>query len=286
MTIDYKMGMFIGLAIGDALGAPLEFQEAREPDNYLTQFTTGGVHNVSVGEWTDDTSMALAMATSLIEKQKFDADDIMNNFCKWYQEGEFCTRDKCFDIGNTVFTALSSYSESLKNNQYSQPYRGRTSEDTSGNGALMRMAPVIMISRNPHEAIKLATQQTLLTHGSELCVQYSVMLAEELFHGYACKKYDDFKLNLDIDRNDVMSGGFVKETYECAWWAFETTNTFEDCIIKAVNRGHDSDTVGAVAGMIAGRQYGLSKIPQYYKDNLIMYEELHAVALKLSKFYQ
>ena len=72
MTVDYKMGMFIGLAIGDALGAPLEFQEAREPDNYLTQFTTGGVHNVSVGEWTDDTSMALAMATSLIEKGKFD----------------------------------------------------------------------------------------------------------------------------------------------------------------------------------------------------------------------
>ena len=138
MELDNKLGLFLGLAIGDALGAPLEFQKANEPENYLTEYSIGGPHNVSIGEWTDDTSMALAMATSLIEKKSFDADDIMKKFCEWFQQGKFCTRDKCFDIGNTVYNALSSYSDSIKQNQFPQPYRGMTSENTSGNGALIK----------------------------------------------------------------------------------------------------------------------------------------------------
>ena len=118
--------------------------------------------------------MALALATSLIEKKGFDADDIMTKFCEWYQQGKFCTRDKCFDIGNTVYNALTSYSDSIKQNQFPQPYRGMTSEDTSGNGGLMRIAPVIIFAKDLDEARRLAVQQTLLTHGSELCVKYSI----------------------------------------------------------------------------------------------------------------
>ena len=156
--------------------------------------------------------MALAMATSLIEKKSFDADDIMKKFCEWYQDGKFCTRDKCFDIGNTVYNALSSYSESIKQNHFPQPYRGMTSEYTSGNGALMRMAPVIIIAKDLNDAVRLSIQQTLLTHGSELCVKYSIMLAEELFTGEALKKYSKFKLPNTIKREEVRSGGFVKET--------------------------------------------------------------------------
>ena len=189
----------------------------------------------------------------------------MNKFCEWFQKGKFCTRDKCFDIGNTVYDALNSYSSSIKQNLLSQPYRGRTAENSSGNGALMRMAPVIIVSRDRDEAIRLAIQQTLLTHGSELCIKYSIMFAEELYAGEAIKKYSPFKLPDDIEREMVMSGGFVKETYEAAWWAFNTTNNFEDCVVRAVNRGHDADTTGAVAGMLAGRHYGLSGIPNYFK---------------------
>ena len=283
MELDNKLGLFLGLAIGDALGAPLEFQKANEPDAYLTEYATGGPHNVSIGEWTDDTSMALAMATSLIEKKSFDADDIMKKFCEWFQQGKFCTRDKCFDIGNTVYNALSSYSDSIKQNQFLQPYRGMTSEDTSGNGALMRMAPVIIFAKDLDQAKTLAVQQTLLTHGSELCVKYSTMLAEELYTGKAIEKYSQYKLPDNVKREEVMSGGFVKETYEAAWWAFSTTNNFEDCIIKAINRGHDADTTGAVAGMIAGRYYGYRNIPEHFKENLMMHERLYNIALSLSK---
>ena len=282
MDTDKKLGLLIGLAIGDALGAPLEFQRAREPDNYLTKYATGGPHNVSVGEWTDDTSMALALASSLLEKKEFDADDIMKKFYQWFKEGKYCTRSKCFDIGNTVYDALSSYNESIKYNQFQQPYRGQIAEDTSGNGALMRMAPVIIVARDRDEAIRLAIQQTLLTHGSQLCVQYSVMLAEELFLGKSLSKYSKYKLSDEIKRQDVMSGGFVKETYEAAWWAFSTSNSFEECIIKAVNRGHDADTTGAVAGMLAGRNYGLSGIPDHFKSNLMMFDEIYEIASKLA----
>ena len=281
MDRDKSIGMFIGLAIGDALGAPLEFQEAREPDNFLTKYTTGGAHNVSIGEWTDDTSMALAMAKSLLEKQIFDADDIMQKFCNWYLKGEYTPRGRCFDIGGTTAVALRSYSSAFENSDYLQPYRGRIAKDSSGNGALMRMAPVIMVAKNPFHAMQLATQQTLLTHGSNLCIEYSLMLAEELYHGYPITRYKEYKLPLDINENEVMSGGFVKETYEAAWWAFSTTNSFEDCIIKAINRGHDADTTGAVAGMIAGRHYGHNKIPRYFIDNLMWYDELFKTALDL-----
>jgi ADP-ribosyl-[dinitrogen reductase] hydrolase len=282
MNIDKGIGMFMGLAIGDALGAPLEFQEAREPDDFLTKYTTGGAHNVSLGEWTDDTSMALAMAKSLFEKKSFDANDIMSKFCKWYKGGEFSPRGKCFDIGGTTAIALGSYLHEIVKDEYLlQPYRGRTANDTSGNGALMRLAPVIMVAQDPYHAMQLAIQQTLLTHGSNTCVDYSVMLAEELYYGYPITRYANAKLPLDIDINDVMSGGYVKETYQCAWWAFQTTDNFEDCVIKAVNRGHDADTSGAVAGMIAGRYYGYTNIPSHFKDNLMWRDELFKTARDL-----
>ena len=89
MDLDNKLGMFLGLAIGDALGAPLEFQKPREPNDYLTEYVSGGAHKVSIGEWTDDTSMALAMATSLIEKKSFDADDIMKSFANGIKKESF-----------------------------------------------------------------------------------------------------------------------------------------------------------------------------------------------------
>ena len=146
MNRDKAIGMFLGLAIGDALGAPLEFEEASPPNKLLNKYTTGGAHNVSIGEWTDDTSMALAMAKSLIEKKTFDADDIMQKFCNWHEKGEYSTRGRCFDIGGTVGVALRSYSSTINNSEYLQPYRGRTAKDSSGNGALMRMAPVIMVA--------------------------------------------------------------------------------------------------------------------------------------------
>jgi len=107
------------------------------------------------------------------------------------------------------------------------------------------------------------------------------MLAEELYYGGPLDKYDDYRHSVDVPRNEVMSGGYVVETYTAAMWAFQTTNNFEDCVVAAVNRGHDSDTVGAVAGMIAGSHYGISGIPTKFQKGLMWYDKLFDTACKL-----
>ena len=275
-SIDQATGMMIGLAVGDALGAPLEFLDAREPDNYITKYHTGGFHDVDKGEWTDDTAMTLAMCKAMLDKKAFDPNAIMDNFVSWYMEGEFIPRGKCFDIGTTTVRALERYIKDP-----TDPYKGTADQKSSGNGALMRTAAPVLMAMDRQELIQLATQQTLLTHAAPQCVQYGTMLAEELYYGGPLDKYKKYRHNVDIPREEVMSGGYVVETYTAAMWAFQTTDNFEDCVIAAVNRGHDSDTVGAVAGMIAGTYYGYCSIPAKFKKDLMWHDELYDTAYQV-----
>jgi len=276
LTLDSAMGMFIGLAVGDALGAPLEFLPSREPDEYVTKYMNGGYHDMKKGEWTDDTAMALGMAQSFIDNEgEFHPSDIMNNWSRWYNAGEFIPRGECFDIGNTTQRAISIY------DKIHTVYNGVSLATEAGNGALMRIAPVVMVSSTPERAMELAVAQTIMTHGSPEAIEYSRVFAHELWHGDALQRYRKYKLYWDTDRKKVMSGGYVKETYQCAMWAFMTTNNFADCIIKAVNRGHDSDTCGAVAGMIAGAHYGYTSIPKRFTEELAWHDELRRAAMKL-----
>ena len=266
---DWAMGMMFGMAIGDAMGAPIEFQPSREPEDYIRHYMAGGAHNVSKGEFTDDTSMALAMADAFIEANDFDPNLIMDNFLKWRNQGAYSPRGVMFDCGNTVHAALRAYEKDNSN-----PFTGSTDPMSAGNGGLMRLAPAIIAGRYRDEAVHFAKETTRLTHGTEEALKYSAALAEELWQQDSLSDYSDLKHPTDIDRHQVMSGGYVKETYQAAWWAFQTTDCFEDCIIKAINRGHDSDTTGAVAGMIAGAIYGYSEIPSWMVDGLQWKEEI------------
>ena len=278
LTLDKSAGMMVGLAVGDALGAPLEFMDAREPDDYITKYVTGGHHDMSIGEWTDDTAMALAMADSLSTNlAEFNPEDMMHNWYNWYMKGEFIPRGKCFDIGTTTQDAI----EKWINNKSGYSYNSVSFDDASGNGALMRLAPAVIASATPERAMELAIATTILTHGSPKCIEYGRVFAHQLWHGDALQRYQSYNLPLNTDRKDVMSGGYVVETYQCAMWAYQTTNNFADCVIKAVNRGHDSDTCGAVAGMIAGAHYGLEAIPSHFKDDLMWYDKLVSQAFRL-----
>ena len=271
---DRQIGMLVGLAIGDAMGAPIEFTSGREPENYVRRYMSGGFHHVSKGEFTDDTSMALAMADAFIASDGFDPKLIMDNFLKWKNEGAYSPRGDMFDCGNTVYAALRKYEEDRSN-----PFVGDNCPQAAGNGGLMRLAPAILAASTERQAIHYAMETTRLTHGAEEALFYSKVLASELWN--AASKSDDTKLHNDISRNRVMSGGYVKETYQAAWWAFNTTNCFEDCIITAINRGHDSDTTGAVAGMIAGCIYGYSAIPQWMRKGLQWHDYIVQTAKKL-----
>ena len=270
---DKFLGLFMGMAVGDALGAPLEFQDAREPKDYLKRYATGGVHDVSVGEFTDDTSMALAIADAFIKKQKFDPTQIMKNFLNWKNDGAYAPRGIMFDCGMTVLKALNKFEKDKSN-----PFTGDTDQFSAGNGGLMRLAPSILFSKNEDEAAWLAKETTRLTHGAEEALMFSEIFARELWQGAAIDDGNPHRLDTNTPRNKVLSGGYVKETYQVSWWSVQSTDNFEDAVIKAINRGHDSDTSGAVTGMLAGRIYGLSKIPEWMVENLQWNTELLSVA--------
>ena len=276
--LESDIGMLMGLAIGDALGAPLEFQPARDPENYITKYMTGGAHNVSVGEFTDDTSMALAMADAFIQAGGFNPNLIMDKFLKWKNEGAYSPRGVMFDCGNTVHKSLRKYELDKSN-----PFTGDTDPMSAGNGGLMRLAPAIIFAQSEDEAAHLARETTRLTHGANESLFYSEIFARELFSRSIKDEYREYKHLLNIARKNVMSGGYVKETYQAAWWAYQTTDNFEECVVKAVNRGYDSDTTGAVAGMIAGCFYGYSDIPNWMIDGLQWNQKIKDIAVKINQ---
>lgn len=274
-----SVGMLVGLAVGDALGAPLEFRPRRDEDNYVREYKTGGTHGVTIGEWTDDTAMAMAMADALIKNEGvFNASDIMDNFIAWKDKGEYIPRGVCFDIGNTTVKALRFYEAQGRKDR---PYVGSNSMDSSGNGGIMRLAPAIIVADSLCQAVEYAVCSTMLTHASPECIKYARLLAEEIWFGFHRKANDKYRLPKNTPREDVMSGGYVKETFQAAWWCFLNTKTFEDCVIEAVNLGHDTDTTGAVAGMIAGAWYGIENIPKHFRDNLQWYDEIFKTAIQL-----
>lgn len=276
--INYAVGMFVGLAIGDAMGAPIEFQSSREPIDYVRSYQEGGFHNVSKGEFTDDTSMALAMADAFIEAKGFNPSLVMDKFLKWKNEGAYSPRGEMFDCGNTIHKALCKYEQDKSN-----PFASDADPMSAGNGGLMRLAPAILAARSEAEAVNYAVESTRLTHGAEEALMYSRLLAKELWRRQPDAEAKRYKHNKYIRRNEVMSGGYVKETYQAAWWAYQASDSFEGCIINAINRGHDSDTTGAVAGMIAGAMYGFNAIPDWMVKQLQWIDEIivQAVRLKL-----
>ena len=268
MNQNNAIGMFMGLFIGDALGAPLEFTEPNT-GNPLKDMIGGGVHETSPGEWTDDGAMAMAVADSYLTYKRFAPGIIAQNFKQWRNRGTFGTRDHCFDIGTTTAEALSASSNK-------RPYGGSCALMTDGNGGIMRMAPHILFNHNNKTmAIAESVAGGLITHGTGKCVVYSAALAEELFDGATVGNPALY------DKGIKEESGTVMGCYASAWQSVAATSSFEDALIHAVNKGGDADTVGAVTGMIAGRIYGYDSIPQRWLDALVDHDKLLATATML-----
>jgi ADP-ribosyl-[dinitrogen reductase] hydrolase len=145
--LDRSLGAMVGLAVGDALGTTVEF---RPPGSFtpLADIVGGGPFNLKPGQWTDDTSMALCLAESLIECRGFDPGDQMTRYVRWWREGHLSSNGRCFDIGITVRTALSEFERS------GNPFSGSTDEYSAGNGCTMRLAPIpIAYASDPQRAI-------------------------------------------------------------------------------------------------------------------------------------
>lgn len=274
---DKLLGSFLGLAIGDAVGTTVEFR-ARDTFEPVTDMVGKGPFNLPAGYFTDDTSMALCLAESLIENPELDRDDLLSRFSKWYREGVNSPTGRCFDIGTTTRSAIVNWEKtgSVLNN---------TGPWDAGNGSIMRLSPAVIKYHNDSDrAIATAIMQGETTHGSVEACDSCDLLARVLLTAYsttdknavlnidAQSHWSDSVKNilttLDVSRDEVKSSGYVIHTLHAALWCFKNTDNFRDAILLATNLGEDADTVAAVTGQIAGAYYGMSGIPIMWLDKL------------------
>lgn len=302
-AVDRSRGALLGLAAGDALGTTLEFLRpgSFEP---LTDMVGGGPFKLKPGEWTDDTSMALCLAESLVEKQAFDPVDQMQRYVRWYRDGHFSVKGYCFDIGNATSGALRRFEES------GEPFSGSTDTYSAGNGSIMRLAPVpIAFAHDPAHAIRLAGESSRTTHGALTCVDACRYMAglivgaingaskeELLAPGYTpstgswdaeplCDEVAEVAAGSFLCKEppEIKGSGYVVASVEAALWAFSNSTSFEEGALLAVNLGDDADTTGAVYGQIAGAYYGASGIPERWIQQLTMLDEIERLAFRLTE---
>lgn len=264
-TLDQARGMLIGLAVGDALGTTLEFVP-RAAVRPIDDMVGGGPFGLNPGQWTDDTSMALCLAQMLRSANGWDAEDAMRRFVNWRDFGYLSSTGTCFDIGNQTSAALDSF---LKTGN---PYSGPTENEKSGNGGIMRLAPVVLAyGADVGSAQSAAQLSSKLTHASPLCLRAAANLAQFLVTG-------DLSLLPRPEEPPEEASGYVVHTLHAAFWAMTQGDNFRNILLAAVNLGSDADTVGAVVGQMAGRIYGYEGIPDTWRACLHDHDKILTAA--------
>lgn len=284
---DKFRGSLLGLTVGDAVGTTLEFEEPGSFDP-ITDMVGDGPYNLKPGEWTDDTSMALCLAESLIECKCFDAKDQLKRYVRWWKEGHLSSTDHCFDIGTHTAKALKHFIHTEKTKR-------KLNEREGGDGTIMRLAPVpLFYVRNPKKAMKMAAESSYTTHGSKEAADACAYLAglivgaisgqskETLLLSCYCPADRYWEENpserkireimegsfLQKEPPEIVGGFYVVESLEAALWAFAKSTSFKEGCLLAVNLGNDADTTGAVYGQLAGAFYGESGIPKEWLEKL------------------
>jgi ADP-ribosyl-[dinitrogen reductase] hydrolase len=291
---DRFRGCLLGLACGDAVGTTAEFC-ARGTFAPVSDMVGGGVFGLKPGEWTDDTSMALCLATSLTELGRFDPADQMRRYWRWVDEGYLSSNGRCFDVGNTVYDALERFRET------GEPFSGSTEPWSAGNGCIMRLAPVPMFCYPDREqALVMSAESARTTHGAAECVEACRLFGgilvralsgagkEEALVGHgvtglSCEKIQaiargDYRSKSE---REIAGSGYVVRSLEAALWCFWHAADFRDAILRAANLGDDADTTAAVCGQVAGAHYGESGIPKGWLDRLVMRDEIRTLADRL-----
>lgn len=299
--IERYRGCILGLATGDALGAPIEF---KRPGTFtpIDDMVGGGSFNVLPGQWTDDTSMALCLAESLIEQQGFNPVNQLQKYVQWLRQGHLSSIDRCFDIGNTTLKALLHFEKT------GEPYCGSTHSRSAGNGSIMRLAPVpLFYAKQPLEAIEKSGESSRTTHQAtaaiEACRYLGALIVgavngvskEELLSAHYSPIPGYWEANPLVEEiyeiaagsfkerqpPEIQGTGYVVKSLEAALWAFYHGNSFREGCLLAVNLGMDADTTAAVYGQLAGAFYGESEIPESWRSQLFHRNLLESFADKL-----
>jgi len=290
-SVSRYRGCLLGLACGDAVGTTVEFSPRGSFDT-VTDMVGEGPFGLKAGQWTDDTSMALCLAASLVENKQFDAHDQMTRYCRWRDDGYMSSTGDCFDIGGTVARALSAFQRS------NDPFSGSPNPESAGNGCIMRLAPVPMFFHPDRvAAIHMSGESARTTHGAPECIDASRLFGAMLFQSLSGATKEEILFGHGVDdlttpkvkavargkyRNksqyEIRGTGYVVESLEAALWCFDTTDNFRDAILTAANLGDDADTTAAVCGQIAGAHYGKQGIPSQWLKKLAMRSEIERLA--------
>lgn len=291
---DKYRGALLGLACGDAVGTSVEFRK-RGSFSPVTDMQGGGPFNLPKGYWTDDTSMALCLATSLIECKGFDANDQMQRYLRWRDAGYLSSTGSCFDVGIATSLALSDFKKT------GNPFSGNPDPYKAGNGCLMRLAPITLFFYPNRELVfQMSGESSRTTHGALECIEASQLFGAMLFKAIDGATKEDILFNhglgnlssaklqsiadglyLNKTASEIKGSGYVVESLEAALWCFQRTETFEAAILKATNLGDDADTTAAICGQLAGAFYGESRIPKHWLNQLYMKNEISELAEKL-----
>ncbi len=284
-------GALLGLATGDALGTTVEFQ-ARGTFDPLTDMVGGGKFGLNPGEWTDDTSMALCLARSLVLRG-FDPNDQMQRYLRWSKHGYLGSNGKCFDIGNTVGHALSKFAKTA------DPFAGSADPMSAGNGSLMRLAPVPMYFAGDAKAVdEHAASMSRTTHGAAEAVDACRLFASQLARALGgATKHEILTPPPPPGRalapaieairagsyqakglSDIRGTGYVVRSLEAALWCFHTARSFREAVLAAANLGDDADTTAAICGQLAGAHYGEEGIPSEWLAKLVMRRQIAGLA--------
>ncbi len=288
---DRFRGPLLGLAVGDAIGTTVEF---KRPGTFepVTDMVGGGPFELPAGAWTDDTSMALCLAESLVERRAFDPIDQLERYVRWWRHGYFSSTGRCFDIGDATQAALERFERT------GEPYPGDAAPDAAGNGPLMKLAPVALaFAGRPDDAVAHASMSARTTHGDRRAADAARHLASLLVAavGGASKDQklaeDRVPAGLDPAVDEVARGsykhkappgirgtGFVVDALEAALWALHSTASYEDGVLAAVNLGEDADTTAAIFGQLAGALYGVDAIPARWRERVALHDKIIELA--------
>ena len=292
-TLDRFEGALLGLACGDAVGTTLEFQP-RGSFAPLTDMVGGGPFSLKAGQWTDDTSMALCLAESLITKRACDPQDQMARYANWYQWGYWSSTGHCFDIGMATRAAIQEFLRS------GNALAGSADPRSAGNGSLMRLAPVaLMYGHDEAQLQDMAALSSRTTHAAPECLDacrlFAVALSRALAGGDKQQVLALSSLELDSprireiaqgtwmgkSREQIGSSGYVVHSLEAALWCFARHDSFEAAVLEAANLGDDADTTAAITGQIAGAFWGRGGIPAHWLAKLHQEQDIRGLALSL-----
>lgn len=274
---DRAVAAYLGLAIGDALGATVEFMTPNEIRGQYGIHQTilgGGWLRLKPGQVTDDTTMSLALGDAILGCGRVDALAAANAFDDWM-------RAKPVDIGNTVRRNLITF---RKTGHPEAP----ASEHDAGNGAVMRVLPVALACYGqPETQTRMAQRaQAHVTHHntlSDVAGETLALMVQDFLRGEEAETVETQRAGTLVAEHPAFAydrkrcdnpGGYVVDTLQAVFQGFFATESFEDCLIDVVNRGGDADTTGAIAGMLAGARYGLDAIPQRWLNALDGYTRM------------